>query len=475
VIQPDTLLPPSWASAKLSDVVVLNPRFESSIIDDELLVSFVPMTAVEAGTGLINSAIARPWAEVRKGYTPFQDGDVLFAKITPCMENGKAALARGLINGFGTGSTEFFVLRPLSGIEAKFLLYFVLQEDFRRAARSKMRGNAGQLRVPKEFMETASVPVPPLPEQRRIVAEIETQFTRLDAAVAALERARTNLKRYRAAMLAGTLTGRAPSECPSSSHSDDNPMAIPMPASWSWSTLSEVSALKGGITKGNQRKLGSRLRTIPYLRVANVQRGWLDLREIKTIEATEDEIKILRLQHGDVLFNEGGDRDKLGRGWIWEDQIGECIHQNHVFRARVKSELLLPKFLSHYANAFGQPYFMREGKQTTNLASINLKKLGALPVPVPPIDEQARIVDDVERLLSVCGNMESTLIANVNRAERLRQAILRIAFAGQLVPQDLDDEPASVLLERIQAERARKTATKGSARKRLSPGQPQLF
>jgi type I restriction enzyme, S subunit len=293
------------------------------------------------------------------------------------------------------------------------------------------------------------VPIAPLPEQRRIVAEIETQFTRLDAAVAALERARANLKRYRAVLLTDTLSGRTQDDCSNAVFSDDNPMAIPMPVTWRWSTLASVSSLKGGITKGNKRKPGTKLRVVPYLRVANVQRGWLDLREIKTIEATEDEIDTLRLQQGDVLFNEGGDRDKLGRGWVWDDQIVECIHQNHVFRARVKPGTLLPKFLSHYANAFGQPYFMREGKQTTNLASINLTKLGAFPVPVPPIDEQIQIVDEVERQLSVCAGIESALAANLNRAERLRQAILRNAFSGQLVPQDPNDEPAAALLERI--------------------------
>jgi type I restriction enzyme S subunit len=191
----------------LTEVVELNPRIDASTVDNECLVSFVPMAAVEAGTGLMDATHERPWAEVRKGYTPFREGDVLFAKITPCMENGKVAIAAGLTNEIGAGSTEFFVLRPLGGIESKFLLYFLLQEEFRRDARSKMRGNAGQLRVPKEFLESASIPVAPLPEQRRIVAEIETQFTRLDAAVAALERARANLRRYRAAVLEGAFTG----------------------------------------------------------------------------------------------------------------------------------------------------------------------------------------------------------------------------------------------------------------------------
>ena len=106
------------------------------------------------------------------------------------------------------------------------------------------------------------------------------------------------------------------------------------------------------------------------------------------------------MQPGNVLFNEGGDRDKLGRGWVWEGQIQECIHQNHVFRARLLSSKLLPRFVSHWGNSFGQWWFMRAGKQSVNLASINLTNLRAFPMPVPPLTEQARILDSLDELLS---------------------------------------------------------------------------
>lgn len=118
-----------------------------------------------------------------------------------------------------------------------------------------------------------------------------------------------------------------------------------LPEGWVWTTLSAIAELKGGITKGQKRRPGAVLWSIPYLRVANVQRGYLDLTEIKTIEATEAEIAELRLDPGDVLFNEGGDRDKLGRGWVWSGELPECIHQNHVFRARLRTRDVHPKYL----------------------------------------------------------------------------------------------------------------------------------
>src|SRR5205085_6907961 len=119
--------------------------------------------------------------------------------------------------------------------------------------------------------------------------------------------------------------------------------------------------------QGPERKPTQNLRPVPYLRVANVQRGFLDLGEVSKIDATEEEVAELRLEEGDVLFNEGGDRDKLGRGWIWRGELPDCIHQNHVFRARIRSGLADPKYLSWYGNSAGQAYFIAEGKQTTNL------------------------------------------------------------------------------------------------------------
>lgn len=221
-----------------------------------------------------------------------------------------------------------------------------------------------------------------------------------------------------------------------------------LPEGWSVARLDMIASLKGGITKDSKRK-SSEFRSVPYLRVANVQRGYLDLTEIKEIEASEEAIRDLALQYGDVLFNEGGDLDKLGRGWIWENQIPECIHQNHVFRARTYLPEMASRLISYWGNSFGQLYFMRVGKQTTNLASINLSKLSEFPVPLPPLAEQAEIVREVEARISTLDNLEITLTHELKRAERLRQSLLHRAFTGRLVPQDATDEPAAALLARL--------------------------
>jgi type I restriction enzyme S subunit len=233
----------------------------------------------------------------------------------------------------------------------------------------------------------------------------------------------------------------------------------PLPVGWRWTNLRTIAEVKGGITKGQQRKPGTGVRPVPYLRVANVQRGYIDLSEIKTIEATEVEITELRLLPNDILFNEGGDRDKLGRGWVWSGELPECIHQNHVFRARLLAPTIDPRYISWYGNTAGQAYFLEHGRQTTNLASINLTLLGSLPIPLPPADEQRRIVARIDELLTRLDAAVAGLKQLQARLTRYRAAVLKAAVDGTLTEawrtQHPDVEPASVLLQRILQERRR--------------------
>jgi type I restriction enzyme S subunit len=188
----------------------------------------------------------------------------------------------------------------------------------------------------------------------------------------------------------------------------------------------------GGVAKDTKKQSGADLLEVPYLRVANVQRGRLDLREVATIRVPAEVANRLTLVKGDVLMNEGGDRDKLGRGWVWQGQIPNCIHQNHVFRVRIRDGILDPRFLSWHGNTFGQAWFQREGKQTTNLASISLNRLRQLPVPVPPLNEQRVIVGEVDRRFSVTAAIRTEIGHARSKANRLKAAILEAAFTGGL-------------------------------------------
>ncbi|MCC7137787.1 MAG: restriction endonuclease subunit S [Planctomycetes bacterium] len=342
------------------------------------------------------------------------------------------------------------------------------------------------------------VSLPPLGEQLRIVASLKAHFTRLDEAEAALERAEATLESLRASILQAAVEGRlVPTEAelarrerrsyePATVLLDrilaerrkrweasgrrgkyeapvlpDTSSLPDLPEGWAIAPLGAIAEVEGGIAKSPDRVERKGLRPVAYLRVANVQRGYLDLNEVKLIYATEAEIAALGLQPGDVLLNEGGDRDKLGRGWIWRGEIGECIHQNHVFRARLCGNELAPQFVSWYANTAGIGYFTREGRQTTNLASISLSTLRALPVALPPAAEQRRIVEEVERRTAEAGSVGEALAGASVRVRALRSSILRLAFSGGLVDPEPSDGPASALLERIRAERAREGAAAG--------------
>lgn len=153
-------LPKGWEWKRLREICEINPRDRlSPDLDDETPVTFVPMQAVSEN-GMIKAPEVRPLKAVKKGYTRFKDGDVLFAKITPCMENGKTAIARGLCNGLGFGSTEFHILRPRERVIADWVHLFIRQQSFRDEAKASMRGGVGQQRVPEDFLSEHEIPIP---------------------------------------------------------------------------------------------------------------------------------------------------------------------------------------------------------------------------------------------------------------------------------------------------------------------------
>jgi len=167
----------SWEDVLLNDVCTINPkRVDVKVMDDNLDVTFIPMTSVSDVTGTITSPLVKPLGEVRKGYTSFMPNDVLFAKITPCMENGKSAIVGDLVNGIGFGSTEFHVFRCSEKLNNRFLYQLLRSQSFRDEAKAVMTGAVGQQRVPKAFLENYLIRIPSLSEQAEIVRILEKLF-----------------------------------------------------------------------------------------------------------------------------------------------------------------------------------------------------------------------------------------------------------------------------------------------------------
>lgn len=202
------------------------------------------------------------------------------------------------------------------------------------------------------------------------------------------------------------------------------------PPSWVVTNFDNVNAIVSGVAKG-KNLAGFKTVSYPYLRVANVQRGYLDLTVVKELEIRPHEFERYRLRRGDVLMTEGGDWDKLGRAAIWNEEIPSCIHQNHIYRIRpTDTGELLPEWIALFANSLlGRSYFEEASKQTTNLASINMTQLRSCPLPLPPTAEQRRIVAKVDELMAVCDRLETQLTTAQTESRRLLEAALHTALA----------------------------------------------
>ena len=172
-----------------------------------------------------------------------------------------------------------------------------------------------------------------------------------------------------------------------------------------------------------KKAIGAQDGLVSYLRVANVQRWHLDLDNLKEVEVPVDELDKYRLNKGDILITEGGDWDKVGRSAIWDDEIECCLHQNHIFKARLFDETMDHQWTILFLNSpVGRTYFADASKQTTNLASINMTQLKNCIIPIPPREEQHRIVAKVDQLMALCDDLEAKLQKSQSRNDKLIEA-----------------------------------------------------
>ena len=439
----------------LSEAVVVNPKVDRTLLDDDTLVSFVPMAAVGAADGSVDASTVRPYAEVKKGYTHFRNNDVLFAKVTPCMENGKMAVARKLHNGMGFGSTEFHVLRPRDGVDPHYVYHFVSSQTFRKEAARHMTGAVGLRRVPSAFLASAEIPLPSLAVQREIVAELEKQFSRLDDAVANLQRVKANLKRYKASILKAAVEGRLVETEASLARREGRTyetgeqllqrilearrvkskgssmlgVAPPLgempsiPEGWVWTSLGQCFRVAVGAT--------------PSRKEATYWNGdvpWVSSGEVKLgrIRHTEEHISAAGLANSSTRINPAGSVmiGMIGQGRTRGQaailDIDAANNQNcaaiWVSHTNVPPEFVFNWLLSRYTET-------RSEGSGNNQQALNKRLVEQIPLPLPPLAEQVRIVVEVDRHLSIIREVEAEVDANHQRAQALRQSILQRSFA----------------------------------------------
>ena len=419
-------------------------------------------------------------------------GSVLFSSRAPIGHVAIASQEVATNQGF-----KSFVL-PAS-LDSSYVYYFLRRS---KALIDGLGGGTTFKEVSKAITANIPFPLPPLPEQHRIVAEIEKQFTRLDASVDGLKRAQTNLKRYRSSVLKAACEGKlVPTEAelaraegrdyepadrllerilaerraqwevqvkrrgkykePIIPNASDLPE---LPEGWGWVSFDQVAWMLEG---GSAATATSTPSNRPVLRSSAVRQGLIDYDDYRFLSDEAKQGIDPYIAAGDLLFTRlSGTLEYVGNCAVVKELEGRKIEfPDRIFRGRCA-----PSIAPHFVQlAFSEKTLRRsleaKAKSTAGHQRISLTDLREFCIPMPPLAEQHRIVAEVERHLSVIQRAEAAVDANLKRAERLRQSILKQASSGQLVPQDPDDEPASVLLERIRAERAEAEAAAKAQRK----------
>ena len=396
-----------WPRVPLEHVALVNPKDKELLsLPDDTLVSFVPMRSVSEVTAGITTQFVRPLSEVRRGYTVFKNRDILFAKITPCMENGKCALATGLTNGLGFGSTEFHVLRAGPNLLPEFLRYFVRSKSFRIAAKQHMRGGAGQQRVPDDFVRKEPMPLPSLVDQRRIV-EILDQADRIRRLRA---KAHDHANRIIPALFVKMF---------------GDPITNPM--GWDSKPFSDilVEPLRNGVSPSSSGTFRAKVLTLSAITGRAFDETAVKDRYFRDQPVANKEIDLR-----DFLVCRGnGNLGLVGRARFPRRKLDKTLFPDTVIAARIDPD----QADKSYLEALWHTSWMRlqlESRSTTTsgIYKINQTTLGSIPVRLPPMNLQTKfgVLSN-----SLTRSMEEQ---QTNKLDRLFEVLNHSAFLGGLSP-----------------------------------------
>ena len=426
-----------------------------------------------------------------------QSGDIVISRAGSV---GLSALIEGCSDSvFASYLIRFRVVEHL---DRRYVLWFLKSPGYWKQISQESAGIA-LLNVNAKKLAKLQLPLPPLPEQHRIVAEIEKQFTRLDASVAALKRVQTNLKRYRASVLKAACEGKlVPTEVElgraegrdfepadrllerilaerrarwesqekrrgkyKEPVAPDTTTLPELPEGWVWATVGQLLTRS---EYGTSVKCSYEAEGLPVLRIPNIVAGDINLTNIKYATRPVPIDAEAALAKGDVLMcRTNGSVSLVGKTAVVNTELVPYhSFASYLLRFRLIEAEIMPMWFHLYATSqLGRDFIEQNAASSAGQNNVSLSLIHTMPISLPPLAEQHRIVAEVERRLSVIQQTEAAVEANLTRAERLRQSILKQAFSGKLVLQDPNDEPASVLLERIRAERAEAEAAAKSQRK----------
>ncbi|MDQ0712421.1 type I restriction enzyme S subunit [Streptomyces luteogriseus] len=444
-------LPAGWVRATIGELCDVNPRgFDEEPGDDEF-VSQVPMASVEAETGRMDASTQVRYGDFKKkSLTRFQEDDVVFAKITPCMENGKIAKARGLAGGRALGSTEFHVLRSRGAVLPEYLMHFLLQRHVRRVAEHHMTGAVGQRRVPRPYLAELEIPVPPLAEQHRIVAKLDEQLANIETGEGSLADAEARIVTFVASLLAEVIK---PSE------------------GWETKTIGEMAAVSSGATPLKGRSDYYDGGTVSWITSSLLNAPFVERADKFITEKAVAETAVKEYPPGTLLlamYGEGKTRGKCSELRIHATTNQACAGIQIAAEYECRKDWVKLVLEARYE----ENRALASGGVQPNLSLGLVKKI---QVPLPPLMRQKELLEQVAQRRADAGKMFDVIESVKIQAAELRNALLHAAFTGALVPQDPDDEPASILLDRIRAERTAivKQTRRKRASRTTSPAAPQ--
>lgn len=457
-------LPPLWAWTQIARLGVVSPRNEAP---DDLEASFVPMPLIAADYGAGHHHEVRPWGKIKKGYTHFAEGDVGLAKITPCFENGKSTVFRNLTGGLGSGTTELHVVRPLF-VAADYIVLFLKSSHFVESGKLRMTGTAGQKRVPREYFAASPFPLPPLAEQRRILAKVDELMAlcdQLEEGRTACEATRDRLTNGSYARLSDTdadaptfrahvrfavdafpaLTARAdqvkhlrqtilnlavrgklveqdltdePAPCPDSATQPDPPFRVP--ANWRWSRLRALGDLKGGGTPSKARAdfWGG---CIPWVSPKDMKRDYIVGAQKRVTERALGRSAVKIIAPDSVLF--------VVRGMILAHSFPVALSRvpltiNQDMKALTLKSPGMAEYLLRALKALKPEMLARVQRSSHGTCRIAGADYRDFMVPLPPLAEQHRIVAKVDELMVLCSRLETGLSAAEDTGSRLVDSLL---------------------------------------------------
>ncbi|MED4800596.1 restriction endonuclease subunit S [Bacillus atrophaeus] len=463
-------VPENWVWTRMGDVIKINPSKPKLDLPHDQPCSFLPMNKVNPQTGKVDSLEEREFEKVKKGYTYFEENDVLFAKITPCMENGNTVIANGLINKFGFGSTEFYVFRTSEKIDERYVYFLLRSEKFRKQARAEMTGAVGQQRVPKKFLESYPFALPPLSEQKRIADKVERLLSKIEEAKQLIEEAKETFELRRAAILDKAFRGELTRKWRRTNVNIEDAeilyskikeskrgkrkktkeinvdeLRYSIPSNWKWVRLGDVFTITSG---GTPKKTVSEFYdgNIPWVKTGEIKWNYIyeSVEKITPDAVANSSAKIL--PKNSVLVAMYGQGLTRGRASI----LGIEATCNQAVCALLPNDYILPEFLYYYFMEGYQRF--RQIAKGGNQENLSATVISEFIFPLPPLEEQGVIVDIVQGIFTKESMIQEVIEMNI---DHLKQSILSKAFRGELGTNDLSEESAIELLKEVLQEQVK--------------------